>query len=72
MYPCCASRVFKDVFIKNGLLMCTEVMAATNANSSIGQKSPQSTLGTPVTYSGITWKHSSNNLEVALKIYNVA
>ena len=57
MYPCCASREFQDIFVKKGLLMSTEVILVTNADS-IGKKRPKNTLGTSITYPRIPLKHS--------------
>ena len=43
MYPHWAKMMFLDAFVKKGLLLCTEVITATNANS-IGQKHPKNSL----------------------------
>ena len=44
-------------FVKKGLLLCTEVISVTHANS-IGKKGPKNTLGPSITYSRITLKNS--------------
>ena len=57
---------FRMFFVKKGILLCTEVISVTHANS-IGKKEPKNTLGTSITYPRITLKQSWNHLEVSLK-----
>ena len=67
----CFKGVLRCFYKKKGLLLCIEVMAATH-EISIGQKYPKNTLGTPVTYSRIIFKHSWNNFNVHLKTHELA
>ena len=71
VFVLCFKGVLGCFLSKEGLFLCTEVKACTDAKS-IGQKHPKNTLDTPIIYSRITLKYTCNNLEVPLKTHELA